>query len=67
MAEFQKAVPIIESWGTKITDVAAEFRSIDKDGGGMILFGEFAEWALNKNLDLPDDDDFDDSTLHAKK
>ena len=67
MAEFQKAVPIIESWGTKIPDVAAEFRSIDKDGAGMILFGEFAEWALNKNLDLPDDDDFDDSTLHAKK
>ena len=66
ISEFQKAVPIIESWGCKIPNPEADFRLIDKDGGGMILFGEFAEWALTKNLDLPDDDDFDDATLHKK-
>ena len=36
-----------------------EFRSIDADGGGLILFEEFARWALSKQLDLPEDDDFD--------
>jgi len=62
-AEFQKAVPIIQSWGGKITDPAAEFKKVDKDGGGMILLGEIAEWALRLNLDLPDNDEFDDATL----
>ena len=35
----------------------AEFESIDKNGGGQILFAEFVDWALSKNLDLEDDED----------
>jgi hypothetical protein len=35
----------------------AEFAAIDKNGGGQILFGEFVDWALAKNLDLDDDID----------
>ena len=35
----------------------AEFDSIDKNGGGQILFNEFVDWALSKNLDLEDDED----------
>ena len=56
----------MESWGVKIPDPVATFRSIDTDHGGMILFAEFADWALKMSLDLPDDDDFDDSALHNK-
>ena len=38
----------------------AEFHKIDTNKGGMILFDEFCDWAINKGLDLEDDDDFDD-------
>ena len=30
---------------------------IDTNGGGIIIFDEFAHWALEKGLDLEDDDD----------
>ena len=36
-----------------------EFSRIDQNGGGIILFNEFCDWAIKKNLDLEDDDDFD--------
>ena len=35
-----------------------EFRMIDVNGGGIILFDEFCDWSCKKNLDLDDDDDF---------
>mmetsp|Transcript_30853 Transcript_30853/g.61930 ORF Transcript_30853/g.61930 Transcript_30853/m.61930 type:complete len:99 (+) Transcript_30853:211-507(+) len=61
--EFHKGVGFIALWGVAIPDeqVPAEFASIDKNGGGYILFDEFAEWAIDKALDLEDDDDFDGS------
>ena len=37
----------------------AEFAKIDKNGGGQILFNEFVDWALEKNLDIEDDIDDD--------
>ena len=61
--EFKAALPKIESWGVKITNPEAEFKAIDKNGGGMLLFDEFADWALKKHLDLEDDDDFEDGAL----
>ena len=64
-AEFKKALPKLESWGVKISDPEAAFREIDTNGGGIILFDEFAHWALEKGLDLEDDDDFDDPALHG--
>ncbi len=55
--EFVKARPLIEKWvGGPIDDYEAEFAKIDKNGGGQILFSEFAEWAIAKSLDLEDDD-----------
>ena len=42
--------------------VEAEFKLIDTNGGGIVLFDEFADWAIKKELDLEDDDDFDDGT-----
>ena len=61
--EFKAALPKIEKWGVKIADPAAEFKRIDKNGGGVVLFDEFADWALKKHLDLEDDDDFEDAVL----
>ena len=34
-----------------------EFDKIDANGGGQILFSEFVDWALAKNLDIEDDID----------
>ena len=36
-----------------------EFHQIDVNKGGYILFGEFIEWALLKNLDIEDDVDWE--------
>ena len=51
---------MIEVWVGPIVDIEAEFRSIDENGGGQILFDEFCTWSIKKNLDLEDDDDFED-------
>jgi len=60
LEEFKKAVPTLNKWGIKISDPAAEFKSIDKNNSGSIMFDEFCEYAIHKNLDLEDDDDFDE-------
>ena len=61
--EFKKAVPTLAKWGVKITDPKAEFKKIDTNNSGSIMFDEFCEYAIKKNLDLEDDDDFDDEEL----
>ena len=58
--EFKKAVPTLKKWGVKIADPVAEFKKIDKNGSGNIMFEEFCEYAISKYLDLEDDDDFDE-------
>jgi len=55
--EFAAAAKLVDTWGLKVADPDAVFKEIDSDGGGMILFDEFADWAIKKKLDLPDDDD----------
>jgi len=50
--------PLIEKWtGEEYEDMEAEFDAIDTNGGGMILFQEFTNWAFSKNFDLEDDID----------
>merc|ERR1711892_1177953 len=49
----------IERWVGPIESMEAEFIKIDKNGGGQILFSEFVDWALEKNLDIEDDLDED--------
>ena len=44
-------------WVGPISDINAEFDLINKDGGDEILFTEFIDWALEKDLDIEDDDD----------
>ena len=58
--EFKKGIPMMEKWGVKIKNPKDEFEKIDKNKSGNIMFDEFAEFAIKKNLDLEDDDDFDD-------
>lgn len=55
--EFKAAIPKIEAWGVKIDDPDATFSEIDSNGGGQVLFDEFADWAIQKGMDLEDDDD----------
>ena len=64
LPEFRSGVELLGTWGIDIPEgeVQAEFDSIDTNGGGVILFDEFSDWALKKQLDLEDDDDFDDGT-----
>eukprot|EP00744_Colponema_vietnamica_P001639 GILI01002695.1.p1 GENE.GILI01002695.1~~GILI01002695.1.p1 ORF type:complete len:227 (+),score=74.22 GILI01002695.1:45-683(+) len=50
--EFKKAVPKLQQWGISISDPEAEFKQIDKNGGGVVLFDEFSEWAIAKHLDV---------------
>ena len=60
--EFISALPALEKWNVVVPPEQAEqeFGEIDDNGGGYILFEEFIRWALEKHLDLDDDDDFVD-------
>ena len=53
--EFLQAVPLMEKWMGKIGNPSAEFSKIDANGGGVILFDEFCQWAISRNLDMEDD------------
>ena len=57
LEEFKVAVPKIEEWGFKIEDPEAEFELCDANSGGQLLFGEFADWAIKKGLELEKGDD----------
>ncbi len=47
--EFRQSKPTLEKWGIKVDNLDVAFAKIDVNGGGQILFGEFAEWALAQN------------------
>eukprot|EP00293_Proteomonas_sulcata_P006277 CAMPEP_0184326218 /NCGR_PEP_ID=MMETSP1049-20130417/142447_1 /TAXON_ID=77928 /ORGANISM="Proteomonas sulcata, Strain CCMP704" /LENGTH=171 /DNA_ID=CAMNT_0026648399 /DNA_START=45 /DNA_END=560 /DNA_ORIENTATION=+ len=51
LEEFSAAAPQLKEAGVKIDeDPAKTFAEIDANGGGQILFKEFAEWSINNNL-----------------
>lgn len=54
--DFKSAVPFMEGCGLKVWDPATSFARIDRDGGGNLLFDEFAQWAISQNLNLVEDD-----------
>jgi len=57
--EFRAALPQLnERLPGDIRDAAAAFNEVDADGGGMVLFDEFAHWVLCRGLALqgPGDD-----------
>jgi Ca2+-binding EF-hand superfamily protein len=57
--EFRDKLAEIKGWGAQIEDARAAFAEIDANGKGMVLFDEFSNWAIRKDLDLEDDDDDD--------
>ena len=59
LEEFIKAVPLLEKWGIDMSNPEAQWNECDANGGGMVLFDEFCQWAIRKHLDLDDDDDDD--------
>jgi len=65
-AEFGSALGLISKWGLKVDNPDAVFDEIDDDKGGMILFDEFADWAIKHKLDLDDDDDAPDAGMGSK-
>ncbi len=65
--EFKTALPSFENWGIKVTDPKSTFQTIDKDKGGKISFIEFCQWAIENNLDIETDDDFQDDCLKNLK
>jgi hypothetical protein len=64
--EFQVALHEIEAWGVQVDDVEGAFAEMDEDGHGMILFDEFSNWAIAKQLDLEDDDDGNEQQVALK-
>ena len=48
---------MLQKWGVKIENPEVEFKIIDENHGGCILFEEFCHWAIIKSLELHDDDD----------
>ncbi|MHA7927728.1 MAG: EF-hand domain-containing protein, partial [Marinobacter sp.] len=61
--EFAKALPLFKEWGVTVDDPAAIFNSIDKNGGGEILFDEFADWALLRGINQSENDKEDYSRI----
>ena len=55
--EFKLAIPTMKKWGVEIKNPEEEFKLIDKNGGGQVLFEEFAYYCIQKNLDLENDGD----------
>ena len=63
LEEFRAALPQLASFGVTVDDADATFAEIDTNGGGMILFNEFAAWACAKGLDA--DGEGEDSDLET--
>ena len=60
LSEFTEALPYLgRYWGIHIApaDAELEFREIDANGGGFVLFDEFTRWALRHSLTMDDGED----------
>merc|ERR1719203_2456786 len=62
--EFQRAIPQLLEWGLEPqvarviqTHPKLVFQSMDDNGGGIVLFDEFAHWALWNHIFKEDGDD----------
>ena len=67
--EFKKAIPLMKNWGVEIKDNEAEkeYNNIKTDSEEDISFEDFCNFAIQKSLDLEDDDNFDDEELKHLK
>merc|ERR1711879_712908 len=60
LKEFKAGVKHMKNWGVEVKDPVKEFKQVDHDGGGKVLFNEFCHWALSKGLDYDQDMDEDE-------
>ena len=58
--EFIQATAMLQKWGIDTGNMEQQWKEVDRDGKGQVLFIEFVGWAFNKKLDLDDDDNMDD-------
>jgi len=65
-AEFKQASPQLTNWKIDMSNPEEQWKKCDADGGGMVLFDEFANWAIKQSLDLDDDDDVTDSDIEVQ-
>ena len=42
----------MQKWGVSIVNPEAEFKKIDINNGGFILFDEFADYCIKRSLDI---------------
>ena len=42
----------MQKWGVSIVNPEAEFKKIDTNNGGFILFDEFADYCIKRSLDI---------------
>jgi len=61
--EFKTALPIMKNWGVEVDDSKAAFEAIETNDGETVLFDEYCFWAINKNLEMEKDENFDDEEL----
>jgi len=54
--EFVEGKDMLTKWNIDMSDPEAQWQKCDKNSGGKILFSEFCDWAIQKNLDLDYDD-----------
>jgi hypothetical protein len=48
--EWRAGVAVLAQHGVRVDDADDEFRRIDVNGGGKVLFDEFCEWAIDRKL-----------------
>lgn len=65
--EFEAGEEYYEKWGMKRGNIVDIFKKIDKDKSQTIKFDEFIEWAYDNNLNLDQNDIFDDTCLKKIK
>lgn len=61
--QFSVAVPVMRSYGIEIDEPKTAFDFIESFDGEKILFDDFCFWAICKNLELENDQQFDDEEL----
>ena len=55
-SEFDVAIPMLGAWGVSVDNPDTSWTAIDADGSGMVIFDEFAKWALDQGLDMDPSD-----------
>jgi len=52
---------MLACWGVEVDNADVTFSEIDLNGGGSILFEEFADWVFSLGLDDQEEEDDDDT------